>query len=282
MQVTPHVYAVHIADTAVAHPGGSNIYFVGDPSEGMVIIDTGEQDKEWTEQILKAYQELGNPKITAIAISHGHGDHIGGLDRVFEVVQAPVRCHPKLVKRLSAVVGEENVVKLRSGERIRTGGDVYLRAIFTPGHEEDHVCYHLARERVMFTGDTVLGASSSTVRDLASYMKSLQKLARHRVETICPAHGPVVPKPRGGRLISWYINHRNQREQEVLAALAKGIGDVEEMVRDIYPRNLKRGLRRGAAGNVRTHLSKLIKEKVVEEVPATYRLKKEKPESPRV
>ena len=274
MQVTTHVYAVHIADTAVAHPGGSNIYFVGDPSEGMVIIDTGEQDREWTGHILNAYEELDRPTITAIAITHGHGDHIGGLDRVFEAVRAPVRCHPKLVKRLAAVVGEDNVVKLRAGERIRTGGNVFLRAIFTPGHAEDHICFYLSHERVMFTGDTVLGGSSSTVQNLADYMRSLHKLARHRVEIICPAHGPVVPEPRGHRLISWYINHRNEREQQVLTALRSDIGDIQEMIREIYPRNLKRGLRRAAEGNVRTHLAKLIKAGIVEEVPARFKLKK--------
>tara|TARA_Y100000758_G_scaffold280533_1_gene227595 strand:- start:97 stop:924 length:828 start_codon:yes stop_codon:yes gene_type:complete len=273
MEVSTGVHAVHIADTAVSHPGGSNIYFIGDPSQEMIILDTGEHDQDWTKQILDAYKELGSPTITAIAITHGHGDHIGGLDRVFEVVKAPVRCHPKLVKRLSAVVGEQNVVKLKANERLRTGGNVVLRSIFTPGHEEDHVCYYLAREKIMFTGDTILGASSSTVRDLSSYMKSLEKLSAFRVEIICPAHGPIVPKPRGSRLINWYINHRNQRESEVLAALQKGIIDVEDMVRDIYPRNLKKGLRRAAAGNVRTHLSKLVKDKLVEEVPATYRMK---------
>ena len=277
MQVTPHVYSVHIADTAVSHPGGSNIFFAGDPSESMVIVDTGEHDREWTRQILEGYQELGRPKIAEIAITHSHSDHIGGLDRIFEVVQAPVRCHPKLVGRLRAVVGQENVTSLRSGERIKASNGVFLNAIFTPGHEEAHVCYYMARDRVMFTGDTVLGGSSTTVQDLADYMSSLEKLSRYRVEVVCPGHGPVASGPRGARLIPWYIGHRNEREQQVIGALQKGIEDVADMVRDIYPKNLNRGLRQAAGRNVQAHLVKLVKEGrvEVEARPAVYRLKPE-------
>ena len=274
MQVTPHIYSMHIDDGAPSHPGGSNNFFVGDPKGDMVMIDVGDHQREWTRKIIEYYQELGRPHIKAILITHGHGDHYGGLDRIYDEVKAPVRCHPKLVKRLETLVPKEAIVPLRSREVITTGGGATLRALFTPGHEVDHICYYLKEDRVMFTGDTILGASSSTVRDLASYMKSLELLTHFKHDTICPAHGPVVPAPRGARLIRWYINHRQEREQEVVGALKKGIGDVKEIARDIYPRNLKKTLRHAAEGNVSTHLEKLVKEGRVAEEPSRFKLVK--------
>lgn len=274
-QVTPHVYQAHIADEHYMHPGGTNVYFVGDPSEEMIMIDTGEHDRSWTRQILDYWEGLGKPKITGIAISHGHRDHIGGLDRIQEATQAPVRCHPKLAKELRRVLSNDDaVVPLKSREMLETGGGVRFRALFTPGHAEDHICYHLAEERVLFTGDTILGASSSSVQNLYEYMRSLSRLAKLRVDTICPAHGPVVPPPRGRGLIKWYTDHRNAREGQVVSALDKGIGAIDEMVKDIYPKNLKRDLRRAAAGNVKTHLDKLIKEDRASTTEATYSPKK--------
>ena len=274
MQVTPHVYACHVDDGAVAHPGGSNNYFVGDPAEEMILIDTGQHDRSWTQQILDYYESLGKPKIAGIAITHGHADHYGGVDKLFDAMGEPeVRCHPKLTKTLETLVPKESIKPVRSREVLRTGGGAALRCIFTPGHSVDHVCFHFASERVLFTGDTILGSSSATVGDLFAYMKSLQLLTKFRHDVICPAHGAVVPAPRGRRLVQWYMSHRSQREEEVLSSLEKGITKVDEMVRDIYPKNLKKGLRDGAARNVRTHLDKLKKEGRVEEVDPSYKLK---------
>jgi glyoxylase-like metal-dependent hydrolase (beta-lactamase superfamily II) len=272
MQVSPHVYVMHIDDGAVSHPGGSNNYFVGDPREGMVLIDTGDQIRAWTQSLLDYYQQLGCPRINTILLTHSHQDHIGGLDRIYEVMPAPVRCHPKLVAKLQTMVPPAAVVALQPDEMLDTGGGVALQALFTPGHEVDHVSFHLGADRILFTGDCILGASSTTVRDLASYMRSLEVLASYPHDTICPGHGPVVPPPRGAELVRWYIDHRQQREQQVVAALGKGLGTVEAITREIYPADLPPGLRRGAEQNVATHLAKLAQEGHIEEVPAQYRL----------
>ena len=274
MQVANHVYRLNIAEDprhgSAMHPGGTNVYFVGDPAEGMVLIDSGEHYRDWTKRILGYHEELGSPRISAILVTHGHRDHVGGLDRLQERLAAPVRCHPKLAGHLFRVLGEEHVVPLRSREAIATGGGATLRAVFTPGHEDDHVCYYMPRVRVMFTGDTILGASSSTVKDLGQYMRSLDVLARYRPRTICPGHGPVVTDAE--RRIRRYIDHRRAREAQVLKALREGATTVDVIVGRVYPRNLRVELRQAAARNVMTHLAGLVKQELVAEAPATYRL----------
>jgi glyoxylase-like metal-dependent hydrolase (beta-lactamase superfamily II) len=267
-KIGAHTYRLHINDTAVFHPGGTNIYFIGDPKDEMVLIDTGEQDREWVRLILEAYRELSVPRITAILITHGHSDHIGGLDRIRDVINAPVRCHPKLVDKLTPYLGKEAVGPFANRERIATGGGVVLEAQFTPGHAEDHVCFFLHAEKIAFTGDTILGSSTSVVSDLYSYMKSLHLVQKFTPAIICPAHGKVVTE--APQWVEGYIKHRNMRERQVLSAVQRGVGDVDEIVRLIYPKTLKKELKRAAAGNVRQHLAKLVKEGAVKEQPARY------------
>ena len=273
MQVSAHVYVMHIDDGAAFHPGGSNNYFVGDPRDSMVLIDTGEQQRDWTNSLLHYYEQLGRPRISAILLTHSHHDHIGGLDRIYEAMPAPVRCHPKLVDKLQTMVDRDAVVALQPDERVAASAGITLQSLFTPGHEVDHVSYYLGDEGVLFTGDCILGGSSTTVRDLATYMQSLTLLSHHPHDIICHGHGPVVPPPRGAQLVQWYIDHRLEREQQVLAALSKGLGTIEEITRGVYPADLPAGLRRGAEQNVATHLEKLAQEGRIDEIPARYRLR---------
>ena len=272
MRIAEHIYSTHIQEDqstfGAMHPGGTQIYFVGDPNDHMVMVDTGEPYRSWTQQILDYHSELGKPRISSILITHGHGDHIGGLDRLQQAMDCPVRCHPKLVPLLSQRLDSGCVRKLRSRETITTGGGISLRVLFTPGHEDDHVAYYLAEGRVLFSGDTILGNSSSSVRNLKQYMASLELMARQRPNVICPGHGQIIQNAT--QRVQWYIEHRQQREEQVVGALQAGATMVDEVVKWVYPRNLRRNLRDAAARNVRTHLVKLIEEKRVIEQSASY------------
>ncbi len=276
MQIAPHVYRHHIDEDVESfgamHPGGTNIYFVGDPKDRMAIVDTGEHYRDWTRSILDYYQKLGKPKISAILITHSHGDHIGGVDSIQEATGAPVRCHPKLMPRLERMLDPGIVAALADQESIPAGDGASVTALYTPGHEDDHICYWLASDGVMFTGDLVLGSSTGTVRNLWEYMRSLELLASYNPSKVYPGHGGLVEN--GANHIKTYIAHRNQREQQILAALKKGLTDVYAIVDDVYPKDLRRNLREAAARNVRTHLDKLVQEgRVVEQGPS-YSLKK--------
>lgn len=275
MQISQHVYSTHILENqstfGAMHPGGTQIYFVGDPNGDMVLIDSGEPYRSWTNQILDYHRELGKPRMSAILITHGHGDHIGGLDRLQEAMNCPVRCHPKLEPILTQRLGPGCVVKLRSRELVTTGGGVTLRALFTPGHEDDHVCYYLRADDILFSGDNILGNSSSSIRNLKQYMASLKLMAQQRPAVICPGHGRVIND--GAARIQWYLEHRQEREEQVLSAIDSGVRTVDDAVTAVYPRNLRKNLRPAAARNVRTHLDKLKEEGRIEESPASYVIK---------
>ena len=267
MQISPHVYSVHIDDDSFFHPGGSNIFFVGNVSSGMFMIDAGENDDKWINAILNGYASLGQPAINGVLITHGHNDHVGGLKRILSEIEAPVFCHPKLVNRLEKLLGSKVVHPILDNQSIAITEDVNLLSIFTPGHDETHVCYYVNAEEIMFTGDTVLGSSSSTVQDMSAYMDSMHRLSTHRVSTICPAHGAVCFPPEGEQLISKYIDNRLHRERAIISAIGRGINTVELIVQEIYSPQLNKGLRAAASRNIVAHLEKLIKEKVVRKNP---------------
>ena len=170
---------------------GTNTYIYGDGP--CVVIDPGSEDEGHLEAIRVAAAERGG--IGLVLLTHSHGDHAEGADRL-----------------------EAEVVLPRGGEE-----HAGLRVLATPGHAADHVCF-LTDGGVCFSGDLVLGLGSTIVppgdNSLAAFMASLRLLQAEEIELIAPGHGPWITDPAAK--LAEYVEHREMRERRLLAALERG------------------------------------------------------------
>jgi glyoxylase-like metal-dependent hydrolase (beta-lactamase superfamily II) len=242
---------------------GTNTYLLG-ASARPILLDTGQGVPIWGDLLVAALKELcGSSGLDRIVLTHAHVDHIGGVKQAqerfgeMEVIKMPWVGHDVAAGTRLTAIADGAVVK---------GEGLTLRAIHTPGHAPDHLCYYLDEERALFTGDVVLGAGTTVIPDdtgdLGQYMDSLHRLLELDLETIYPAHGPVIGKPK--EKIREYIAHRELREQQVLDALSGGGLEVMAIVKKIYV-DVPEYLHPAAASSVRSHLKKLGREgRVVE------------------
>lgn len=254
MQITQSVRAVQVPEEDPGRPVFTNIFLVG---KGQVLtIDSGEAiDKfRW---FLKGYlAAVERSEIALAGISHHHYDHCGNLKFVRSELGAEIVVARPAVPLLKGFLPRTGVNTFDDGKVVELDGGVRVRVIYTPGHSTDSVCYYLEDEGVLFTGDTLLGSSTTIVFDLAAYRASLQKLVSlPNLKVICPGHGAIVWDPR--ERLQQYIDHRNMREQQILGVLGEGGAPTSwdimmKLYTDINPR-----LRHGAAANVRSHLTQL-------------------------
>ena len=146
---------------------------------------------------------------------------------------------------------------LADGAVIR-GDGVTLHAVYTPGHASDHLCYYLEEERALFTGDLILGGSTTVIPpddgDLGDYLASLRRVLQLDVQRIYPAHGPVLEPARP--VIEGYIAHRLERDAQILAAVGAGAETVADIVARVY-REVSPALHPVARLSVLSHLQKL-------------------------
>ena len=196
---------------------GTNTWVVG--KEPAVVIDPGPDDVAHLDEVARTAGRVG-----AVLVTHDHEDHAPGAAAFAKRVGAPVHAF-----RL------KGAQHLRDGQIFRVG-DVSLAAVHTPGHSSDHVVFHLPQERGLFTGDAVLGRGTSFIDppdgDLAQYLRSLKRLQDLEPRTIYPGHGPVVL--RAAEKLQEYLDHRADREQQVVGAMAAGSQTIPEMVAVIY------------------------------------------------
>jgi glyoxylase-like metal-dependent hydrolase (beta-lactamase superfamily II) len=241
---------------------GTNTYLVGrrDP----ILLDTGAGVPGYIPLLERYLGERGFTRPSRVLLTHRHPDHLGGVAGLRERFRGL-----RVSKMLHRDAGlPEGIEDLRDGDTVE-GDGVTLVAIHTPGHASDHLCYYLVEEKAVFTGDVVLGGSTTVIPsgdgDLGDYMSSLRRLQALDVRRIYPAHGPVIDDGPGR--LAEYVEHRLMRERQILEALGDGLVTIPAMVSRIYA-EVPQSLHRVAAQSVESHLRKLLREHRVREHPA--------------
>jgi glyoxylase-like metal-dependent hydrolase (beta-lactamase superfamily II) len=240
---------------------GTGTYIVGQGD--VAVIDPGPDLPEHLDALRAA---LEGERIAAIAITHTHLDHSPLAGPLAKASGAPVYGLP-------APRGEEARIRLDEGQdrsfrpdlevvdgQIIAGPGWALEALATPGHASNHICYALAEENALFSGDHVMGWSTTVVSppdgDMAAYYASLDKVAARGFSRLWPTHGPPVTQV--APFLAAYKAHRLERERQILEQVAQGRGRIAEMVPIIYAEVDPR-LHPAAAHSVLAHLIHLAK-----------------------
>src|SRR5215471_4016035 len=232
----------------------------------VAVIDPGPDDPDHLAALKAA---LKNETVSHILVTHTHRDHSPAARHLREWTGAttygfgphrPPSSDDGIVVEQGGDQDFIPDVTVRDGDVIE-GQGFAIDCIHTPGHTSNHVCYALRDEQVLFTGDHVMGWSTSVVvppdGDMSDYLDSLKKLLMRDDRLYWPTHGgPILdPKP----FVAAYIEHRMEREAQILACLDAGVGAIPEMVTQIYV-GLAPALRPAAAMSVFGHLIKLARE----------------------
>jgi len=231
----------------------------------VAVIDPGPDLPEHLDALLAA---LAGEQVTQIVVTHDHADHSPLARPLSAATGAPVAGMTRPVAHSvtgpPVEAGDDNAF---APDRRITGGEVFtgpgwtLRTIPTPGHTGNHLCFALDEENALFTGDHVMGWSTSVVvppdGDMTDYLASLRRVQDGGFATLWPTHGPPVTDP--APFLAAYIDHRLAREAQVLDLLGQGVGRIGEMVAILYAAVDKR-LHPAAAQSMLAHLIKLVRE----------------------
>ena len=266
MRVSPRVYMIPISSkTFQPLYTTTNIYLIG--QQELVMVDAGYAHEESYQQVVQELQRLGNPSVPYLIITHGHRDHFEGAEKIKRLTGAKVLAHLQEADLINSEFSQALVDDtLKDGDILETTG-AKLETIHTPGHSIGHICLYLAEDRVLFTGDHIVGISTVVVMDMIDYLESLKKLLNYPAQKICPAHGPVMED--AGAKIKEYYEHRLAREQQIIDALRVG-GHMtpHQLMLKIYAVELDERFYGVAEQQIMAHLAKLEKEGQVDHTGA--------------
>jgi glyoxylase-like metal-dependent hydrolase (beta-lactamase superfamily II) len=251
---------------------GTGVYIVG--KTDVAVIDPGPDMPEHVEALKRA---LEGKRVTHILVTHTHNDH--------SPAAAPLK---EWSGAKTYAFGPHGSGKAEEGVKVEEGGDMNfvpdvrvrdgdviegngftVECVFTPGHTSNHMCFALCEEKALFTGDHVMGWSTTVVTppdgDMRAYMASLLKLLARDDTILWPTHGGPVRDPKP--FLQAYIDHRLEREAQILSCLRDGVSTIPEMVARMYA-DVDKRLHPAAARSVLAHLIQLTEEGRVIAVPA--------------
>jgi glyoxylase-like metal-dependent hydrolase (beta-lactamase superfamily II) len=245
---------------------GTQTYLVG-AGEDRAVLDPGPHEAEHLQAIMDA---AGDANITAILCTHTHRDHSPAAAPLAERTGAPVMGCAKLVIADNGPRADEAFDTTYEPDRVLQDGESVegdgwsLRAVATPGHTSNHLCFALEQSGALFTGDHVMGWSTSVIvppdGDMGDYLASLDKLYQREDRVYYPAHGKPVEKPQ--QLVRSMIGHRRQRERQILRTLEQGPLSLPEFIPVMY-KGLDPRLEKAAQMSVHAHLIDLERRNMV-------------------
>ena len=289
MEITLRVHAIPAPVKIYTGPYPPNVYLVVDGGQA-AMIDAGFSEGDSVQERLAYLKGLPGLRVAYIVLTHHHFDHSGGAHALREATGARVVMHREEAPLLEAAAREETPSDMEAPEEMREArqrlrrwrqeaargrpdilvddndrlrvGAASLRIVHAPGHTAGHVCVFLEEERVLFSGDNVLGMGTTAIAppphgDMVQYLASLRKMQGLDAALLCPGHGPVVKEPN--RKIQEILDHRRERDEQIVRFIGEGRDTVRRLVTAVYP-ELDRRLVPMATGQVLSHLHKLEQE----------------------
>ena len=235
---------------------GTNTWILQAPGQAAaLLVDPGPDDAAHLAAVRAACQERG-ALVAGILLTHGHADHSAGATAFARAFGVAVRALDPAHR-----LGGEG---LAEGDRV-SAGDLLVEVLATPGHTHDSLCFVLAGDGAVLTGDTVLGRGTSVVAHpdgrLAPYLSSLERLRRlageRALATVLTGHGPVLPDLPA--VLEAYVAHRRERLEQVREAVAAGHTSAQDVVAHVYA-DVDRRLWPAAELSVRAQLEYLAQE----------------------
>ena len=231
IEFAPGVECIPLPTETLPPSTHTNCYILGIPGGQRILVDPAARDSESLEMLKQKIEQVfeSGSEILCTIFTHRHQDHVGDLDAISKIYQAPIWATSET---LETIPRRESFRILKDGDSFEIAGEgdkVHWKVIETPGHCPGQIC--LVSEAGIVSADNVAKIGTilvpSNEGDMSAYIRGLYRLRELEAKLLFPGHGPVVTNPR--RLLTHYIEHREKRHEAVFSAWESGLRDISEI-----------------------------------------------------